>query len=393
MRKTYLTATAIAIALTGWLASGAVSDEPPVRHASLAELKREQARVQEDAAPTRVRVQVVDASAQNRIVKVRGKTTNKRTVEVKVELAGSIVHRPVDRGTTVAKNDLLCEISVEDRQVALGEARETLNQARIEYEGALSLREKGYNSETAIAGAKARLAAAQADLSRSELNLSKTQVRAPFDGIVEDVHQEIGDYVTPGASCATVIDMDPMLLAGRVSENDVIDLEIGQMATGYLRNGATVVGPVSFIGQQSDPTTRTYAVEIELANPDRALRSGITTEIHIPVANVMAQKISPALFSLADDGGIGVRTVNADSIVEFHRVEILADAPDGVWVSGLPNRAAVIVVGQELVTAGERVDPIFQDGITLSDEQTAASLEAPDASLTVTVPAHSNAAF
>ncbi len=395
MRKTYLTAIAIALVLAGWLASGAVSDEPPVRHASIAELQREQARIDEEAAPTRVRVQVIDATNQSRIVKVRGKTTNKRTVEVKVELSGSIINRPVERGTAVARNDLLCEISIEDRDVALNEARESLNQARIEYQGALSLREKGYNSETAIAGAKARLAAAQAELSRRELALSKTQVRAPFNGIVEDVHQEIGDYVTPGASCATVVDMDPMLLVGRVSENDVIDLALGQPATGYLRNGAVVTGPVSFIGQQSDPTTRTYAIEIELDNADGQLRSGITTEIHVPVDSVMAQKVSPALFSLADDGGIGVRTVNAENVVEFHRIEILADDSDGVWVSGLPNRAAIIVVGQELVTAGERVDPIFQDGITLMDQQTAAAPEDPDAAanMTVHVPEHSNAAY
>ena len=103
MRKTYLTAIAIALLLAGWLASGAVSDEPPVRHASLAELNREQARIDEEAPPTRVRVQVIDASAQSRIVKVRGKTTNKRTVEVKVELAGSIVNRPVERGTPACR--------------------------------------------------------------------------------------------------------------------------------------------------------------------------------------------------------------------------------------------------------------------------------------------------
>ena len=63
---------------------------------------------------------------------------------------------------------------------------------------------------------------------------------------------------------------------------------------------------------------------------------------------------------LDDLGNIGIRTINTDNIVEFYLVEILADAPDGVWVTGLPNRAAVITVGQELVTAGERVDPIFQ---------------------------------
>ncbi len=399
MRTTYITAIIIAVSLVVWLASGALDNEETAQPPSLAETKREQSRVNEDTAPTKVRVTVMDATTQNRIVKVRGKTENKRTVDVKVELSGTIVGRPVERGSFVEKNALLCEVSEEDRRVAVSESRAALEQARIEYKGALSLREKGYNSETAIAGAKARLAAAEAELSRSELNLSKIQVRAPFAGVVEDVHQEIGDYVTPGATCATVIDMDPMLLVGRVSESDVIDLSLGQQAVGKLRNGQTVSGPITFIGQQSDPTTRTYPVEIELPNPEKSLRSGITTEIQIPVESVLAQKISPALFSLDDEGNLGVRTINSDNIVEFHTVTILADATDGVWVSGLPNRAGVITVGQELVTAGERVDPVFQDARTLkaqtqSPEQTASNntpgplSAAAAAPQSLTLPAH-----
>jgi len=360
MRTTYITAASIALALSAWLASGAVTGDGAALPPALAEQNRAQARVNEDSVPTRVRVTVMQASPQNRVVKVRGKTENKRTVDVKVELAGTVVERPVERGTAVEQGDLLCELSIEDRQATAIEAREALNQARIEYQGALSLKAKGYNSETAIAGSRAKLAAAEAELNRRELDLRKTNVRAPFAGIVEDVHQEIGDYVTPGASCATVIDMDPMLLVGRVSERDVIDLSLGQEAIGYLRNGKVVRGPLSFIGQQNDPTTRTYGVEIELANAQRMLRSGITTEIHIPVESVLAQKVSPALLSLDDAGAIGIRTINDDHVVEFHHVTILADAADGVWVAGLPNRASVITVGQELVTAGERVDPVFQ---------------------------------
>ncbi len=359
MRKTYFTATVIALILAAWLGSGLLSEDNSDKPLSLAQQNREQERIREDIAPTRVRVAVLEAQPHQRKLKVRGKTANKRTVNVKVELAGSVIDRPVERGSVVEQGDLLCEISIEDRQVALVEAREALNQSRIEYQGALRLKEKGYNSATAIAGAKARLAASHANLSRRELELQKTQVRAPFAGIVEDVHQEVGDYVTPGAHCATVIDMDPMLLIGRVSEQDVIELSLGQIATGKLRNGKSVSGPVTFIGQQSDPTTRTYAVEIQLPNPDGQLRSGITTDIRIPVESVLAQKISPGLFGLDDNGEIGVRIIDTNNVVEFHNVEILADAEDGVWVSGLPNRASVIVVGQELVSPGERVDPVF----------------------------------
>jgi len=361
MRTTYITATVIALLLGAWLYSGQVDAPERVTPASLADQNRESARVQADALPTKVRVTVIDASEQSRIVKVRGRTEAKRTVEVKAELPGKVVSRPVERGTVVAANDVLCELSLEDRRDSLVEASAQLSQAKIDYQGALKLQQKGFNSESAIAAAKARLAATQAELNRRELDLAKIYFRAPFDGVVEDVSLEIGDYVTPGATCAQIVDLDPMLLTGRVSEQEVVDLGLGQLAEGLLRNGTRVSGPVTFIGQTSDPSTRTYPIEIELPNPDQSLRSGITSEILVPVEVIMAQKVSPALIALDDAGGIGIRTINSDDIVEFHPIEIIADAQDGVWVTGLPNRAGLITVGQELVTAGERVDPVYQD--------------------------------
>lgn len=360
MRATYITATLIALAIGVWLLSGQLGDSEPVRHDTLAEQNRQAAARQQDAEPTRIRARVIHASPQIQHVVLRGKTENKRTVSVKAETSGRIIERPVERGTAVEEGDLLCQISMEDRYASLTQSREALNQARIEYEGSLKLQERGYQSETAIAQAKANLAAAEANLKRAEIDIQRTYIRAPFAGVVEEVHSEVGDYVSPGATCVTVVDLNPMLLVGRVAEKDVHLLKIDQPVTGVLADGSTVEGPVSFIGTQSDPATRTYAVEIQVPNESYELRSGLTTEIRIPVAEVMAQKISPALFALDDEGRIGVRIVNQQGTVEFHKVTIVRDEPDGVWVAGLPEVATLITVGQELVVPGELVEVDFE---------------------------------
>ncbi|NIP15733.1 MAG: efflux RND transporter periplasmic adaptor subunit [Pseudomonadales bacterium] len=360
MRTTYLTAGAIAISIVVWLLSGQIASGDPVRHPTLADSNAEARARTQDEAPTRVRARVMNASPQLQHVVLRGKTESKRIVEVRAETSGRVIERPVERGAYVTEGELLCRLSMDDRDAALAEAKESLNQARIEYEGSLKLQQKGFQSDTAIAQAKARLAAAEAKLARSSLDVSRTEIRAPFDGAVETVHQDVGDYVNVSAPCVTIVDLDPMLLVGRVAEKDVHRLRLDQHVTGLLSNGTTVTGPVTFIGQQSDPATRTYAVEIEVPNTARTIRSGITTEIRIPVAEIMAQKVSPAVFSLDDAGSIGVRVVNADYQVEFHSVNIIREAADGVWVSGLPDIATVITVGQELVVPGETVDVDFE---------------------------------
>ena len=360
MRGTYITAIAIALVIGLWLFSGQLNNEGIDEHPTVAQINEERAAKLQDLAPTRVRARVLNASPQLEEVVLRGRTDNKRTVAVNADVAGRIVERPVERGTPVAVGDLLCRIAMDDRMAGLNEAREKLNQTEIEYAGSLRLKERGFQSETAIAQAKARRAAAQAELERSELSIARTFIRAPFAGIVEDIQMEVGDYASPGQPCAIVVDLDPMLLVGRVPEKDVQQLQVDQSVRGLLSDGREISGPVSFIGLQSDAATRTYAVEVEVPNPDHALRSGITTEIHIPVAEVMAQKVSPAVFALDDEGNIGVRTVNEQNQVEYHPVQIVRPDIDGVWVSGLPDVATVITVGQEMVVPGEVVEVTYE---------------------------------
>ena len=60
----------------------------------------------------------------------------------------------------------------------------------------------------------------------------------------------------------------------------------------------------------------------------------------------------------AYSGVVGVRVV-ANGIVHFVPVKILSDSPEGMWVAGVPSGTAVITVGQEFVTDGERVKAVF----------------------------------
>ena len=163
MRATYLWAVAIAVLLVSWLASGQLDQEAVAYEASIAERNAESRTLMSDQAPTQVRVMLSQAQLQTRYANVRGKTQNKRTVQVQTEIRGRVVTRAVERGQLVAANQLLCKLSIEDRKVALIESQQRVNQARIDFDGAKRLRAQGYNSESAIAAARTQRAAAQAE--------------------------------------------------------------------------------------------------------------------------------------------------------------------------------------------------------------------------------------
>jgi multidrug efflux system membrane fusion protein len=360
MRKTYLTAIAIAVVFLGWMLSGQFGATDRSAPLTLAELNLQREAASEDRALTRVRARIIQAQPRTSSVVIRGRTENKRTVSVKAEISGRIIERPIEKGSRVEAGELLCRISTEDREARVAEAKAAVIQAQMEYQGRRQLGDRGLISGTVLATSKSKLASADAQLTRRELDLAHTQVRAPFAGLIEDTLVETGDFVQPGTACATVIDLDPMLLVGRIAEREVHQLTLDAQATGTLIDGRDVTGVVSFIGRQSDSATRTYAVEIEVPNSDYLLRSGITTEIRIPVATVLAHRISPSLLALDDEGRVGIRTLDGDNQVVFNLIDILDDDQGSIWVAGLPGVATLITVGQELVVPGEQVEVSFE---------------------------------
>lgn len=361
MSKNLVSASIVVVGLLLWLGSGLfLGESAPGEHPTIA-VQQQSVTGARDSATARVRAEVIKSQARTRFLVLRGRTQSKRVVDVKAEIAGKVVSRPVERGTRVEEGDVLCEVAVDDRAAAVSEAEAALEDARIEYQGILKLKEQGLQSETAIAGSAARQETARAQLRRQVLNLERTRITAPFGGLVEDLHMNVGDYAMPGATCATLIDLDPMLISADVTEAEVESLGLGDRVSGLTSVGREIEGVVTFVGKQSDPVTRTYPVEITAENGDYSIRSGLTVRVRIGLGEVQAHQISPALFTLNDQGGIGVRTLDKSGRVEFHAIRIIEDGPEGVWVTGLPKTTRLITVGQEFVAAGEMVEAVYSD--------------------------------
>jgi len=361
MHKNWLIALLIGGGLILWMASGIIFGEPPeTDHVTLSERNSER-KAKGQVRIAQVRAEVRHAQPRKRFLTLRGRTQSKRMVDVKAEVAGKVVARPIERGARVLQGDLLCQLALDDRQVALIQMQAALKEAEIEHAGSQKLKARGLQSQTAIARSEATLESARAGVRRAELNLERTRIVAPFDGVVESLPLNVGDYATNGSLCATVIDLDPMLIAAEVTEVEVGYVQLGTAVSGSTSVGAEIQGRLTFVGKQSDPLTRTYSVEATVENADYAVPSGLTTSVRIELNEVLAHKVSPALFGLDDAGAMGLRLIDKDNRVVFYAVEVIEDTAQGAWVTGLPNKVDLITVGQEFVLAGQLVEPIYVD--------------------------------
>jgi multidrug efflux system membrane fusion protein len=365
IRRSYIIAATIFLLLAAWVASGALNRDDENLSASAAtdskaDVKDPKAAAKDGkskpAQKPSVRVKTITAETRPRELTIRGKTEALRKVQVRAETAGKVAAIRADKGEFVKTGDTICEINVDARMAMLNEARANRTQYALQYEASKKLQEKGFRSDTSVAGDLARFQAAKAQVERMEKELENTKIKAPFDGVVDDRMVNVGDYLAPGQPCAMVIDQDPFLVVGQVSEKDVQQIKVGDTGWAILTTGERVEGKVRFIGKSADEATRTFRVELEVPNGTGNLRDGVTAEIHVKSGTVEAHKISPAILSLDDKGTVGVRIVDAMKKVQFVPVTIIADGTDGVWVAGLPKTVTVITVGQEFVTPGQEVD-------------------------------------
>ena len=289
-------------------------------------------------------------------VVIQGRTESNRSVLIASETNGIVENIFVDKGDQVIKGQIICKLSIDSRMAKLDEAEALMRQKKLEWEASKVLVEKGYRSQTKAAESKAAFDASKALVVQMEKELDNINIRAPFDGFFNDNISEVGDFLSIGMPCGQVIDYNPILVTGQISEQEIRKVKTGVKSQAILSTGERVSGLVSYISKTADKKTRTFRVEVRIENPDFKIKDGITTELFIPTQKVIAHLIPPSSLTLDSEGRIGIRHINKDNNVLFSSVEIIGDEGELVWVTGLSEKVIIITVGQEFVVEGQKVN-------------------------------------
>jgi len=322
-----------------------------------------------------VRVRTQSAEEVMRTIVVNGKTAPARITHLAAETDGRVDYVGAERGASLNTGDLIVRLDERDRSARLTQARATVRQREVEYAAREQLKSESYVSESQVQEAIALLETARAELTRAQLDLGYMAVRAPFPGALQARHVEVGDFVKRGDPIATYVDNRSIIVSANVSEFDTKYVHVDEMAEARLATGETVRGRIRYVAPVADEATRTFTVELEVANANGNLRAGGTAELRIPAQTVLAHRVSPSLLTLDDAGNVGVKIINDRGEVEFVVADIALSSNDGVWLAGLPATATIITVGQGYVTSGTIVDAVPE-----SDAETAvAIMESEDA--------------
>ncbi len=366
MKKQQLVAVAISLLVVAWLfipRNAEMISEDTAEAPKTVIATSVAGRASESPEVITVRAERISPQSYTEQIRVRGRTKAFRHVEVRAEQVGRIVGNPVTRGARVKAGDVLCEISIDNREADLREAISRREQAQFEYDAALDLQERGLQSDVIVSQLKAALESSKAQVSRTQLALEKTKIVAPFDGIVETRAVEIGDLLNAGTVCASILDDSPMLLVGLVPEHNIAAVSGGAKVYGRLLSGERVTGQVSYLARAADPISRSYRIEIEVDSKYQNLREGITVELMVDANEIVAHRIPPSALTLDDGGDIGVKVLDNKGTVHFRNVEIVGDDTNqldsGIWITGLTGTVILITLGQEIVFPGQVIEANF----------------------------------
>lgn len=185
------------------------------------------------------------------------------SVRIAPQVSGSIERVEVSDNQFVHRGDLLYRIGAESFELAVQRAQATLDSQRetmafkiSNAARAMRLRDAGTVSAETIEQATREAAAARADvrgaevaLAMAQLDLTRTEVRAPVDGYVTNLHLRPGDYAVAGTPSVTLIDADSFGVTGYFRETQLERIHVGDAVRIRLMGAAqTITGHVQSLG-------------------------------------------------------------------------------------------------------------------------------------------------
>ena len=212
-----------------------------------------------------------------------GSLRSDESVTLRPEVAGRISAILFKEGQHVNKGMTLVRLDPAINQAEVQQARANLTLAKSKFDRAVELSQRNFISGQAKDEAENNLRVAEAAVALVEARLAKTEIKAPFAGVIGLRVVSIGDYVKEGADMVNLESIDPLKVDFRVPETYMRQVQPGQTLTVTLDAlpGRKFDGKVLAVNPLVDAAGRAVVVRAIVRNADTSLRPGMFTRISL----------------------------------------------------------------------------------------------------------------
>ena len=315
----------------------------------------------EDQRSTPVRIKHVKPVEFSSYFNATGTVEALQDAFISPEVNGQISAIPVSRGDRVNKGDLLIRLNTDVIRNNIDEVRTNLELAKKVFEKQEQLWKKNIGSEIQYLEAKNGKESLEARLSTLQSQLEMASIKAPFEGIIDDIMVKTGEMASPGMRLIRLINLDEMRITARVSESFIGSIAEGDtVQLGFSSYPDLILNrPIARIGTVIDPDARTFRIEILLENPDQKLKPNMLSSVRIRDYSDPDALTVPSIILKEDFNGTFLFRLNdtgSGQKAEKVYVETGRTVQDVTKITGGINEGdQVIVDGYNVVSDGESV--------------------------------------
>ena len=293
-----------------------------------------------------------------------GQVRSIQHIELRALEKGYLQKIYVDEGQHVKKGQLMFQIMPMLYKAEMQKAQAEANFAEIEYKNTKALADSKVVSPNELAMAKAKWDKAKAELALAQVHLGFTEIRAPFDGIMDRFQVRLGSLVDEGDLLTTLSDNSKMWVYFNVPEAEYLDYKTSNKSDQQKKVQLLMannklypyVGLIETIEADFNNETGNIAFRATFPNPREILRHGETGNIQIisPLKNALLipQK---ATFEILDKKYVYV--IDKDSKVRTREITLAAELPHIYAVkSGLAEGDKILLEGLRQVKENEKIN-------------------------------------
>lgn len=294
-------------------------------------------------------------------------------IEIRALERGYIQQIFVDEGQLVKKGQLMFQIMPLIYNAELQKAQAEASFAEIEYLNTKRLADSNVVSPNELALAKAKYDRAKAEVSLAQTHLNFTEVRAPFDGIMDHFQVRLGSLVDDGDLLTTLSDNSEMWVYFNVPEAEYLNYKSNTTSENLLQVQLLMAnnqlfdypGVVKTIEADFNNETGNIAFRATFPNPKGLLRHGETGNIQMTMplnkALIIPQKCS---YEVLEKKFVFV--VDKNNVVHSREITIAEEMPDlYILKGGLKDNERIMLEGIRKVKDGDKIEYTFEDPKTV----------------------------
>lgn len=293
----------------------------------------------------------------NHYVEAQGVVDSDKNVKVASETGGAIKKIYVKEGQYVTAGKVLAKLDDVLIRKGMAELEQSMEFVKINYEKQTKLWAQKIGTEIEYLSIKNQYESLEKKKESLQEQLEKTNIKAPINGVVDDIIANEGEIAAPGVPMLRIVDGKDVKIIADIAETYSASVQKGTNATvKFPALGKTFVTPITNIGEVINPSDRSFKVELALSNPEKLYKPNMLATVQvkdyakkeavvIPRNAIMRGETDEFVFVVQN--GVAKKTIIKTGLTYQGETEVL---------SGLNGNEQLITVGFQDLSDGQKVE-------------------------------------